>query len=255
MRARFLSFAATAFVLAAACGGQSGQPATTTAQKPPGPKVEYQARWDKLTPSGAFDEVEVIVDFAPGAWTPVHFHGGPGFVMVVTGEITKRANGTETVYKTGQTWHEEAGEVHQAGNATSSPARAVAVALLPKGAVITTNVADAPKPAIPATFTKAATLNDPGVANPLDQIRMVFDFAPGAWTPLHRHSGPALITVLEGEMTLRQDGVDKVFKAGESWTEAAGQVHQAGNLSGAHARVVSNYLVPSGAQVTTVVGS
>src|SRR5215510_614381 len=138
--------------------------------------------------------------------------------MVVTGEVSKRANGSETVYRAGQTWHEEAGEVHQAGNATSSPARAVAVVLLPKGAAITTDAA-------------------------------------GAWTPVHKHSGPALITVLEGEMTLRQGGVDRVFKAGESWTEAAGQVHQAGNLSGARARVVSNYLVPSGAQVTTVATS
>jgi quercetin dioxygenase-like cupin family protein len=253
MRASFLTFAATAFVLVA-CGGQSGQPATTTAQKPPGPKVEYQARWDKLTPSGPFDEVEMIVDFAPGAWTSVHSHGGPGFVMVVTGEVTKRANGSETVYRAGQTWHEEAGEVHQAGNARSSPARAVAVVLLPKGAAITTDVAGASKPAIPATVSKT-TLNDPGVTSPLDQVRMVLDFAPGAWTPVHMHGGPALITVLEGEMTLRQGGVDKVFKAGENWTEAAGQVHQAGNLSGAKTRVVSNYLVSSGAQVTTVVRS
>lgn len=44
MRAPVLSFATAAFVLAVACGGQSGQPATTTAQEPPGPKTEYQAR-------------------------------------------------------------------------------------------------------------------------------------------------------------------------------------------------------------------
>ena len=254
MRARVLSFVTAAFVLVAACGGLSGQPATPTAHQPPGPKTEYQARWDKLTPSGTFDEVEMIVDFAPGAWTSVHSHGGPGFVMVVTGEVTKRANGSETVYRAGQTWHEEAGEVHQAGNVTSSPARAVAVVLLPKGAAITTDAAGASKPAIPATITKTM-FKEPTVASPLDQIRMVFDFAPGAWTPVHKHNGPALVTVLEGEMTLRQGGVDTVFKAGESWTEVAGQVHQAGNLTGAGARVVSNYLVPSGAQVTTVVTS
>src|SRR5262249_52773072 len=34
MRARVLSFATAAFVLAVACGGLSGQPATTAAQKP-----------------------------------------------------------------------------------------------------------------------------------------------------------------------------------------------------------------------------
>src|SRR5262245_27148500 len=109
------------------------------------------------------------------------------------------------------------------------------------------------RPSLPPS-PRPRSMNLPVPAR-LDQIRMVFDFAPGAWTPVHKHSGPALITVLEGEMTLRQGGVDRVFKAGESWTEAAGQVHQAGNLSDARARVVSNYLVPSGAQVTTVATS
>jgi len=255
MRPEILSSVTIAFVLAAtACGGQSAQTASTTAQKPPGPTVEYQARWDKLTPPATFDEVEMIIDFAPGAWTSVHFHGGPGFVMVVTGEVTKRAHGTETVYKAGQTWNEEAGDVHQAGNATLTPVRAIAVVLLPKGAVLTTTVAGSPKPVIPATITKT-TLGDPAVPSSVDQIRTVFDFGPGAWTPRHMHSGPALVIVLEGEMTVRQGGSDKVFKAGESWTEVAGQVHQAGNTSSVKARVVSNYLVPSGEPATTVVGS
>jgi len=252
MRSQILSYATAAFVLAVtACGGQTP---STTAQKPPGPTVEYQARWDKLTPPAAFDEVEMIIDFAPGAWTPVHSHGGPGFVMVVTGEVTKRAHGIETVYKAGQTWNEDAGDVHQAGNVTSTPVRAVAVVLLPKGAVLTTPVAGSPKPAIAASITRT-TFSDPVVAGLIDQIRTVFDFAPGAWTPRHKHGGPTLVVVLEGEVTLRQDGVDKVFKAGESWTEAAGQVHQAGNTGSVNARVVSNYLVPSGQQATIVVGS
>lgn len=255
MRHVILRWATTLFVLAVtACGGQSPQTGSTTAQKPPGPTVEYQARWDGLTPPATFDEAAMIVDFAPGAWTSVHSHGGPGFVMVVTGEVTKRAHGTETIYKAGQTWNEVAGDVHQAGNATSIPARVIAVVLLPKGAALTTPVAGSPKPAIPATITRT-TLADPAVAGTIDQIRTVFDFGPGAWTPLHKHSGPALVIVLEGEITLRQGGVDKVYKAGESWTGAAGQVHQAGNMSTANARVVSNYLVPTGQQATTAVGS
>ncbi|HKW69032.1 MAG TPA: cupin domain-containing protein, partial [Candidatus Dormibacteraeota bacterium] len=68
-------------------------------------------------------------------------------------------------------------------------------------------------------------------------------------------SGPALFTVLEGEMTLRQGGIDKVFRIGESWTEPAGQVYQAGNAGSVNARVVTNYLVPSGKPATTYIGS
>ena len=254
MRNRILSWTTTAFVVAAtACGVQSQTPSTSV-QKPPRPTVEYQARWDKLTPPANFDEVEMMVNFAPGAWTPVHYHGGPGFVMVVTGEVTKRSRGTETVYKTGQTWNEEAGEVHQAGNATASPARAIAVVFLPKGAAVTSAVAGSPAPAIPAVITRTV-FAEPAVASLVDQIRTVYDFAPGAWTPRNMHSGPALFTVLEGEMTLRQGGIDKVFRIGESWTEPAGQVYQAGNAGSVNARVVTNYLVPSGKPATTDVGS
>ena len=73
MRNSNLSWATIALVLvAAACGGQSPE-TSTTVQKPPGPTVEYQARWDKLTPPAGFDEIEMMVDFAPGAWTAVHY--------------------------------------------------------------------------------------------------------------------------------------------------------------------------------------
>ena len=254
MRNIILSWATTALVLvAAACGGQSSQ-TSATVQKPPGPTVEYQARWDNLTPPAGFDEIEMMVDFAPGAWTAVHYHGGPGFVMVVTGQITKRSHGTETVYKAGQTWNEEAGDVHQVGNTGSSPARAIAVVLLPKGAALTTAVPGSPAPAIPAVITRTV-FTDPAGASTIDQIRTVYDFGPGAWTHRNTNSGPALFTVLEGEMTLRQGGLDKIYKAGESWTEATGQVYEVGNASGVKARVVSNYLVPAGQPATTEVGS
>ena len=255
MRSSILRWATTAFVMAAtACGGQTAQRPPATAPAPPAPTVEYQARWDKLTPPAGFDEMEMMVDFAPGAWTSVHSHGGPGFVMVVMGEVTKRSHGTDTVYKAGQTWNEEAGDVHQAGNTTSSPARAIAVVLLPKGAALTTAAPGSPAPAIPAAITRTV-FAQPAVASPIDQIRIVFDFAPGTWTPRHMHSGPALVTVLEGQITLRQGGVDREFRVGESWTEAAGQVYQAGNASGLNAKLVSNFLVPSGQPATAEVGS
>lgn len=254
MRNSILGWATAALVLvAAACGGQSSQ-SSATVQKAPGPTVEYQARWEKLSPPAGFDEIEMIVDFAPGAWTAVHYHGGPGFVMVVTGQITKRSHGTETVYEAGQTWNEEAGDVHQAGNTGSSPARAIAVVLLPRGAALTTAVPGSPAPAIPAVITKTV-FTDPAVASTIDQIRTVFDFGAGAWTRRNMNSGPALFTVLEGEMTLRQGGIDKLYKEGESWTESAGQVYQVGNVSGVNARVVGNYLVPAGQAATTEVGS
>src|SRR5688572_30870613 len=61
----------------------------------------------------------------------------------------------------------------------------------------------------------------------------VLDFAPGAWTPLHSHTGSSYNTVLAGEITLRMDGVNQTFAAGEGWVDAPDILHAAGNQSSA----------------------
>jgi quercetin dioxygenase-like cupin family protein len=82
-------------------------------------------------------------------------------------------------------------------------------------------------------------------------VQIILDFEPGSFTPPHTHGGPGFVTVLEGEMTRRIDGVDETFKAGEGWIEP-GVVHQAGNLTGAKATVLFVCLLPPGAQLTTL---
>lgn len=81
----------------------------------------------------------------------------------------------------------------------------------------------------------------------------VLDFPPGAGFPNHMHGGHVLITVLSGEMTLREKGTEKIFKAGESWTEYPGNVTSVVNTGRAPARVVASFLIPKGAEVTTFV--
>jgi quercetin dioxygenase-like cupin family protein len=82
-------------------------------------------------------------------------------------------------------------------------------------------------------------------------IQIILDFEPGAFTPPHTHGGPGFVTVLEGEMTRRIDGVDETFRAGEGWIEP-GVVHQAGNLTDTKATVLFVCLLPPGAQLTTL---
>jgi|GEM_PF-1763754 len=86
-------------------------------------------------------------------------------------------------------------------------------------------------------------------------VQQVVDFPPGAWTSPHSHGGQAINLVLEGEITLRQGGVDKRHTAGQSWTDSTGQVHAAGNTGSGKARLLTNFLLPKGAKQTTVEGT
>ena len=59
-------------------------------------------------------------------------------------------------------------------------------------------------------------------------IGVIVEYPPGGKTPSHRHAKSAFITgyVLSGEIRSQVDeGPAKVFKAGESWTEAPGAHH------------------------------
>ncbi len=82
---------------------------------------------------------------------------------------------------------------------------------------------------------------------------VVLDFAEGSVVPNHKHGGYVLVTVLSGEITLKEESGEKLVKAGESWTEAPGQVHSVVNKGKAVARVVGSFLLPKGAEETTII--
>jgi quercetin dioxygenase-like cupin family protein len=86
-----------------------------------------------------------------------------------------------------------------------------------------------------------------------DLITRVLEFPPGAGIANHMHGGHVLVTVLSGEMTLREKGTEKIVKAGESWTESPGNVHAVVNAGPATARLVGVFLIPKGAEATTMV--
>jgi quercetin dioxygenase-like cupin family protein len=84
-------------------------------------------------------------------------------------------------------------------------------------------------------------------------VQLVVDFPPGAWTSIHTHGGQAIDLVLDGELTLRQNGMEQVYKSGQAWTESIGQVHAAGNTGSGQARLLTNFLLPKGAPQILVV--
>jgi quercetin dioxygenase-like cupin family protein len=93
------------------------------------------------------------------------------------------------------------------------------------------------------------TVTDPPAQAEL--VQLVVDFSPGAWTSFHTHGGQAINLVLDGEITLRQGGVDRAHRAGEAWTDSTGLLHAAGNTGTGNARLLTNFLLPKGAPQTT----
>src|SRR5215831_5298640 len=210
-----LSTVILALLLLLPCTSVFGQ------QLPPGPTKLYESTIAVANPPAQGDLIQTVLDFAPGTWTPFHRHGGQAFNLVLAGEITLRENNTERTFKAGEGWSDTPDQVHAAGNAGAAPARLLVTFLLPKEAPLTTvqqgGSSQQPPPGPTKVYeSKVAVANPPAQA---DLIQAVLDFAPGAWTPPHTHGGQTLNTVLEGEITLRENGADKTFKPGEGWSD------------------------------------
>ena len=79
--------------------------------------------------------------------------------------------------------------------------------------------------------SKVAVVFDQELPNvPGKSMRAVLvDYGPGAASPAHRHPSSAFIyaTVLKGAIRSKvNDGPERTFKAGESWTEVPGDHHK-----------------------------
>ena len=128
----------------------------------------------------------------------------------------------------------------------------VAVAFaVPHGAKPSAPIAGQPAPATPNKTLYSFTLASPSVSGGYSLIQQVLDFAPGSQTLKHRHGGPGVITVLQGQITLNTDGAEKTYSVGESFTEIPGQTLQAFNRGTTELIVVATFILPDGAQLTT----
>ena len=225
---------------------------------PPGPTLVYRTSMEVTGAPATFDVINLVLDFAPGARTPVHTHGGHGIVTVLEGEVMHRPEGGEARrVVAGESFIETPGNPHAAGNESQAKARAAFTVLLPKGAEVTT-VAGVPSGDAPPgpTVVYKTSFETANPAATFDLVNLVLDFAPGAWTPMHSHGGHGMVTVLEGEVMHRpQHGEERRVAAGEFFLESPGHPHAAGNTSGSKARVMFSILLPKGAELTTVVAA
>jgi quercetin dioxygenase-like cupin family protein len=225
---------------------------------PPGPKVIYRSVLPNVTMQEEFEIINLILEFAPGAATPLHTHGGPGIVTVLDGEVTFAVEGKpDQVAKPGEFYLDLPGTPHTAANKGISAARVSYVALLPKGATLTTVVSGPQTGELPPGPKTIFRNTLPGVTmqGEFEIINLILEFAPGAATPLHTHGGPGIVTVLDGEITFGVEGKpDQVAKPGEVYLDLPGQVHTAANKTSSPARVSYAVVLQKGAALTTPVG-
>ena len=229
-------------------------PLSVGGQQPPGPTTRHQFRTDGLPAAGPMEVVTLVNEFTPGAQTPTHTHPGQVVITVLEGEQTIRMQGTEQVYRAGESFIEPPNVPVQAVNTAPGQARVMASLLVPKGAP-----PSAPQPGAPPPSTTPTTLylyrTDAVIpTGSYEVVQVVQDYAPGAWGPPHTHPGQVVITVIAGALTLRSGTSEKIYQTGESWVEVpGGSVQQAGNAGAVPASLMITFLLPQGAPLSTPV--
>lgn len=240
-----------AFVLVVACGAGATSAPAANSSIPPGPVTKYKNTLSGLNAGGQIDLIQNVIDFAPGAASVVHLHNSPNLATVIQGQITVKMPTGEKAAALGQMLVEPINEPLQAVNSGSGEATVVVAFVVPHGGKPTTPAAGKPAPALLNKTMVSFTLNTPNVSGPYSLVQQVLDFAPGSQTPQHRHGGPGLVTVLQGQITLSRDGLVRTFTAGDSFVEMPGETLQASNRGSSDAEVAATFLLPDGAQLTT----
>ncbi len=247
---RTLSVIAALLVPLLAIGVSGGTMAIAAA---PGPTVPFQDSYPITVEAGSYELIYLVLDFAPGAGIPLHFHGGPAAVVGMQGELTLLPHdGPERKLIPTDIVNEKAGAHHVMVNKSSANARILATILLPKGAEVTTIVdttTKMPGPTVPFQGSYPIAV----AAGEYNLVNLVLDFAPGAEIPLHYHGGPAVVVGMDGELTLRASDHERTLKPGDVVNEKAGAQHQMLNIGTSDARIVAGVLLPKGVELTTLV--
>jgi quercetin dioxygenase-like cupin family protein len=247
---RTLSVVLVAAGFVAACGSATASaPAKPSA--PPGPVTKYRNMLAGQTAAAPIDLIQSILDFAPGAASLVHTHTSSNLATVLQGQVTVKTPAGDKQASAGDMLVEPLNQPVQALNSGSGETMVAVAFPVPHGSKPTAPVAGQPAPATPNKTLYSFTLVSPSISGGYTLVQQVLDFAPGSQTLKHRHGGPGVITVIQGQVTLSTDGVEKTYNLGDSFTETPGQTLQAFNRGSTELIVVATYLLPDGAQLTT----
>ncbi len=215
------------------------------------PPVLEQVMKDKL--NGKQGKILVLeLTAPPGSKNQPHRHPGPVVGYVLDGELEVAIDdGPVKVYKKGEAWYEPARALHRVNDNPSKtkPARFLAFMLMnteDKSIVLPaksagngtaqTQVQPASVPAVdkntPAGKVKLRRVLEQAMADKFNgkQGKILvseIEKAPDSGSEPHRHPGPVVGYVLDGELEVAiDDGPVKVYKKGEAWYEPARALHR-----------------------------
>jgi len=240
-----------AAALMAACGGTASVNVAAKPSTPPGPVTKYRNALPGQTAVAPIDLIQSILSFAPGAASVVHKHTSPNLGTVLQGQVTIKMASGDKQASAGEALVEPLNESVQAVNMGSGDAMVAVAFPVLHGAKPTAPVAGQPAPATPNKTLYTYTLASPSINGGYSLIQQVLDFAPGAQTLKHQHGGPGVITVIQGQIALSTDGVEKTYGVGDSFSEIPGHNLQAFNRGSTDLIVVATFILADGAQLTT----
>lgn len=128
----------------------------------------------------------------------------------------------------------------------------IAVDLLTPRSSFTDNVSIKVRVKLDGHHTQVVNLRDP---SRLAVARITVQ--PGARFPLHRHPGPVIVTVVEGQLTYVDPGkcVERVYPAGTAFVDTGSDVHAAYGSSPQVTTLIATFLaVPETGPLTITQG-
>ena len=237
-------------LLAACGGGTAAGPASSPSAKP-APVTVFKNTLPGQNASAPFDLIQMVLEFAPGAATAKHIHPTPNVATVLEGAITVKLPDGDKTAQAGQTIVEPLNVPCLAMNAGSARALMLATYPVAPGGSPSKSVAGEPAPAVPNKTLYRHVLQSAALVGPYSVVQTELQLAPGAQTPRHKHGGPGIVTVLDGQLTLLTGNEEKTYSAGDSFVETPDQTLQAINRGSVPAMLAASFLLPDGAVLTT----
>ena len=222
-------------------------PTPTAFGQPTGATTTIERRIQAAEPPPGAEISQSVLDFAPGAWTPVHSHGGGSYNTVLAGEITLQMDGVDRTFTAGEGWIDLPCIPHRAGNRGTTNARLIATFVVardvPPAIIIEPQRRHTAR--LEPTVVAAQKMNAVNLSGPMDVIHRVVSLEPGSTVPVQTQPGPSIVSVLQGSISIDIDGATRDVTAGRGWTDPT-ETARGYTAGGSAARVVTTAFVPRG---------
>jgi len=230
VRCLLSTFLATA---ALACAVSSASPAAADTGAP---SVHDMHVWTvNDAPPGPWTVYLSGVRYRPGHWTGAHSHSGPEFGFVLGSPETRWSNGAQISVAPGIPFYAATGVVHEAGNTSDTELIQLTTHITTAGSPYSSpaDVPVAPKQNLmqQQLYRVPFTVGDHPAA-PFHLTMEILDFAAGMQTSPHSSPGMLLGVVVDGSVSVTQNGASKAYAVGEGQVPPSAPVVLSGGPDG-----------------------